>query len=735
MAADKEFRINIVIDKDGKAVATLNKITGGVAKLRVPLEDLDKTLKEMNGTLSMSEQEFKDQLKMLKDLQKQVPINSKQYIQLGNSIKSLHGQQDALKGGMQGVSTATGSASASVLEMGRVISDSNYGIRGVANNLSQLASNMVYTARSAGGLAAGLKSIWSAILGPLGILLAIQGLIALWERYDMKQDEVRRGLKETEGGIEEFDKTLATSTATVEEAILKLETYAEAYEESEAGTIKNTNALKELKDLGFDPTTQALDDFIEKQKELIILEATADVFKKQLKTLVEARVEASELIGKATKEYVKAQEALAKSGSPALVAQNLGLLEDAYTNLAKLTSERGNIFLNITDKAAEYKKLLNELLGLTTNNSETGSGSKGRNSVEAKKQELLNLDKEIESYYKRTLTATEYGEDELLKIKQDYEQKTLELKYVAYQEKVELNRTQNDENLKNEKITQAEWQTNENTFQMALLDSQFEYGEASLELAVAQGTEKARIMEEMALKEYLAVEKAKRGGEEAQGGSAVANDSGVDKVNQEFALEQMRFDNKMFFIAEEIKARQKAGKTYEDLTIKQANLVNKSEQDQYVLKRKLEAAKLDVVNQGLQFAIQVAGEGSAVGKAASVAMATISTYEAANAALGAKPYGPWNIAQAAIVTAMGIANVNKIINTKTPDGGGSGGSSPNISQDRTFDFNLVGNTGVNQLAQGIGSQFDQPIQAYVVSSQMTSQQQMDATIQSNASIG
>jgi hypothetical protein len=37
-------------------------------------------------------------------------------------------------------SGATGGATATVLELGRTISDSNYGIRGMANNLSQLVS-------------------------------------------------------------------------------------------------------------------------------------------------------------------------------------------------------------------------------------------------------------------------------------------------------------------------------------------------------------------------------------------------------------------------------------------------------------------------------------------------------------------------------------------------------------------------------------------------------------------
>ena len=69
--------------------------------------------------------------------------------------------------------------------------------------------------------------------------------------------------------------------------------------------------------------------------------------------------------------------------------------------------------------------------------------------------------------------------------------------------------------------------------------------------------------------------------------------------------------------------------------------------------------------------------------------------------------------------------------------GGSGGSGggKGAAPSRNFDFNLVGSTGVNQLAQGVGSQFQQPVQAYVVSSQMTSQQQLDNVIQTTATLG
>jgi hypothetical protein len=75
------------------------------------------------------------------------------------------------------------------------------------------------------------------------------------------------------------------------------------------------------------------------------------------------------------------------------------------------------------------------------------------------------------------------------------------------------------------------------------------------------------------------------------------------------------------------------------------------------------------------------------------------------------------------------------LQSRSPSGGGGGGSDSGGGGGRTFDFNLVGSTGENQLAQGIASQFGTPVQAYVVSSQMTSQQQLDNAIQTSATLG
>jgi membrane protein involved in colicin uptake len=61
-------------------------------------------------------------------------------------------------------------------------------------------------------------------------------------------------------------------------------------------------------------------------------------------------------------------------------------------------------------------------------------------------------------------------------------------------------------------------------------------------------------------------------------------------------------------------------------------------------------------------------------------------------------------------------------------GGGGAGSPPPAPQ-----FNVVGNSGINQVAATLGQQ--QPVQAFVVANQVTTQQSLDRNIINNASIG
>lgn len=74
----------------------------------------------------------------------------------------------------------------------------------------------------------------------------------------------------------------------------------------------------------------------------------------------------------------------------------------------------------------------------------------------------------------------------------------------------------------------------------------------------------------------------------------------------------------------------------------------------------------------------------------------------------------------------------KSLNTNTPISSGGAGGGATI---QAPDFNVVGASGTNQLAQAVGGQVNQPIRAFVVGSDVTNQQELDRRIVDTAGIG
>jgi hypothetical protein len=82
--------------------------------------------------------------------------------------------------------------------------------------------------------------------------------------------------------------------------------------------------------------------------------------------------------------------------------------------------------------------------------------------------------------------------------------------------------------------------------------------------------------------------------------------------------------------------------------------------------------------------------------------------------------------QLAALAATTFASIRKI-NQAQPDGGGSATpvqvTTPTVPS-QAPQFNIVGQSGINQLAESIGGQFQQPIRAYVVGQDVTTSQQL-----------
>ena len=154
-------------------------------------------------------------------------------------------------------------------------------------------------------------------------------------------------------------------------------------------------------------------------------------------------------------------------------------------------------------------------------------------------------------------------------------------------------------------------------------------------------------------------------------------------------------------------------------------------------------AKLAIISNALGTLAQAVGENTVAGKALAIAQATISTYQGAALALATYP-PPFGAIAAGTVIAAGLLNVRKIIATKVPappgtnlkgaSGGGSVSSpSASVPQIQTAGA-TQSNTGT-QIAQTIAESSQKPIQAYVVSTEVSSRQSLDRRTNSAASFG
>lgn len=161
-----------------------------------------------------------------------------------------------------------------------------------------------------------------------------------------------------------------------------------------------------------------------------------------------------------------------------------------------------------------------------------------------------------------------------------------------------------------------------------------------------------------------------------------------------------------------------------------ADATNKLEEN----KKEVKISTLEAVSDALNGLSALAGENAEAQKGIGIAQAIIDTFVGADKALAQGGIaGP--IAAAGII-ATGLANVKTIASTKIPKPkGSSAGVSGGKSVPQPPSFNIVGATETSQLAQAVGGQAQQPVQAYVVANDITTAQSLENNIVEGATIG
>lgn len=215
--ADKKIILEVEL-LEGKAQSELDA-------LRASIQGLDKTHKDYKPTLELIAKAERD---LSKVQQKRILIEKG----LTSSTSNVDKATKKTAKQMKQLSSDTGASTSATLELGRVFSDAPYGIRGVANNIQQLASNLFFMSKKTNeatgktvGFGGAVGSLLKNLIGPAGILVAFQAGVALLDYFSGGAKKAEESTDDFKGSLNELEKTLSTLFSTQKEVNEKIDDY------------------------------------------------------------------------------------------------------------------------------------------------------------------------------------------------------------------------------------------------------------------------------------------------------------------------------------------------------------------------------------------------------------------------------------------------------------------------------------------------------------------------------
>ena len=727
----------------------------------------------IDGVTKSFEQADKAFLKLQKDVAKGIP----------NATKSVKNLGDA-----------TGSATSATMELSRVISDAPYGIRGMANNITQLVSQLGTASTKAGGLSAALKLMGKQLLGPLGFVFAITAAVSALDFFFGANKKAEESMDSFRVTASKAAADLKSLLVVVKEDMLSKEDLAVVVDKvnkkykdlnlsiDEEGRLTKESRIqidKKIKSMGNLALANAMMAEIEKKQSEIAKAAVEmqedtskdleklgvkdlETFKQRQDETEKAYIKRMNALGEHQKGYYKGEIDVDRVNRIARVRRQVASFEETKKRVQEQTKE----LLKISTTEGFFDRVFDSTDKKSGTKSKKISPFKTPEELElevksnisaidklTKQTELINLKSE-----EKSRLATAQSEEDKIFIKEEYALKKLDIdeKYekkameakklaeiqsatesnIAYQRKIDKDLAAFEAKLRKEgkALTDAEAKMLQDAKKVAS-DKKESANQELMDTVVNIEEQYSKLFpfwEQMAAARRAAIGTGKK----------------IDTDN-EFTLEE---GIQQFMKAQSAMTEFLDGEYQRQVTIEQ----NKTNSINNELRERLNNENL-ASGERKRIQLQIARNDEALrkkqeqiekkrfklNKAANIAQATISTYLAANKVLAETKGGTIArfVAMAATISS-GLLNVAAIARQKfqssagatTPagalGGGGSGGGN-----DRSFNFNLAGASRENQLAQTLQGRFDQPLQAYVVSRDITNQQQLDEEITSSASFG
>lgn len=259
--------------------------------------------------------------------------------------------------------------------------------------------------------------------------------------------------------------------------------------------------------------------------------------------------------------------------------------------------------------------------------------------------------------------------------------------------------------------------------------------------AAATGFRTEQIMAEMNLERELGDIKAVKAETELEisriqsDGDAERNDSELAKLELSLSRIQQEKEAELQLLRDKQAIYAENSMAYQEMQ-GQIDIVSETaKQNEMNLEKQVQEAKLGLAMDTLGSLKTALGENTKAGKALGVAEAIVNTYVGATKAL-ANPF-PMNIVAVAGTLAAGFASVKSILAVdetgETSAGGGGAGSAPAMVGP-SVNIAGGGTDPSTQLLSAVEKNTSSPSKAYVVGTEVTSQQAMDRRVEENATI-
>jgi len=394
--------------------------------------------------------------------------------------------------------------------------------------------------------------------------------------------------------------------------------------------------------------------------------------------------------------------------------------QEALTTAARENSvkEGKDLAAALENKASLIRDNEVRLVSEKTKSREKESSSSDSHNEKTSKKEKVQA--------KEKLDITKNVEDENIRLMDEGQAKEEAVILLAYKRKKE----EQDKNLKDKVLKQADY----DTLQKLNAEGQEADLLAITQKYILQAEEARKTAQEKKDAEFLRQENL----------LAELTDTAEQKLYDKYKLEQEAAagnDELLLALKNKYnKDKEALDKEAADKEIATANEIADKKQNLEEKKIQMAMDGLSIINDLFQMnagkSEKDARRAFKAQKAFNLASALTNTYLAVTSALATKVelFPGQRFIEAGLAGAAGAVQVAKIAKTQFEGGSSSGAGSVGGATAPTMSapqFNVVGQSGVNQLA----SLNQQPVQAYVVSGQVTSQQALDRNRLANATLG